>query len=48
VLVALTFALRGIGTNPFTRAAVLTVLGLAASFLVADLAKRLPGLRKIL
>lgn len=48
VLVVLTFGPRGLGTNPFLRAALLTVAGLAASFLVAGLAKRTPGLEKIL
>jgi peptidoglycan/LPS O-acetylase OafA/YrhL len=48
VLVALTPALRPLGANPFLRAAALTLCGLAASFLVADLAKRVPGLRRIL
>ena len=48
VLVALTFALRVIRADPFTLAALLTSAGLIASFLVADVAKRLPGLRAIL
>jgi fucose 4-O-acetylase-like acetyltransferase len=48
VLVALTKALDPLPLNPFSRAAWLTVLGVAASFAVADVAKRLPGLRAIL
>lgn len=48
VLVALTFALRPIAADPFTRAGILTVTGLIASFLVADISKRIPGLRAIL
>jgi len=48
VLVALTPLLRPVACNPFVSAALLTATGLIASFLAADLAKRLPGLRKIL
>lgn len=48
VLVALTPLIRPVAVNPFTGAAVLTVAGLVGSFLVADAAKRLPGLREIL
>jgi glucans biosynthesis protein C len=48
VLVALTPLIRPAAINPFVGATVLTVTGLIASFLVADLAKRLPGLRQIL
>jgi len=48
VLVALTLLLRPLSADPFIRAALLTVVGLAASFLAAGLAKRLPGLRSIL
>ena len=48
VLVALTLALHPLGTNPFLRMLLLTVTGLICSFLAADLAKRIPGLRKIL
>ncbi len=47
ILVALALALHPIGTNPFLRMVVLTVTGLACSFLAADLAKRMPGLRMI-
>jgi peptidoglycan/LPS O-acetylase OafA/YrhL len=48
VLVALTPVIRPTAVNPFLGAALLTATGLAASLLVADLAKRLPGLRRIL
>ena len=48
VLVSLTAALRPLGFNPFVGTVVLTILGLAASFLVADVARRVPGLRAIL
>jgi len=48
VLVALTPVIRPAALHPFVGAALLTVAGLVASFLVADLAKRLPGLRRIL
>jgi len=48
VLVALTPLVRPAAINPFIGAALLTVVGLGASFLVADLANRVPGLREIL
>jgi len=48
VLVALTPVLRPAVANPFFGAALLTLTGLAASFVVADLARRVPGLRKVL
>lgn len=48
VLIALTIAIRSAGLNPFTLAAVLTVTTLVATYAVADLARRLPGLRSIL
>jgi hypothetical protein len=48
VLVALTPLLRPLVGNPFAGAALLTATGLPASFAVADLARRLPGLRRIL
>ena len=48
VLIALTIAFRSLGLNPFTLAAVLTVTTLGATYAVADLARRLPGLRAIL
>jgi len=48
VLVALTPVIRPAAVNPFVGAALLTLAGLIASFFVADLAKRVPGLRQIL
>ena len=48
VLVALTMAFRSGGFNPFALAAILTVTTLAATYAIADLAKRTPGLRAIL
>ena len=48
IMVALTPMLRPLGGNPFSRMVVLTVLTLIASFAAADLAKRTPGLKKIL
>lgn len=48
LLVALTPLLRPAAINPFVGAVLLTVTGLAASFAVADVARRVPGLRKIL
>jgi len=48
VLVALTPVVRPAAIHPFVGAALLTVAGLITSFLVADVAKRLPGLRRIL
>lgn len=48
VLVGLTFVVRPIVGNPFAGAALLTIAGLIASFSIADLAKRVPGVRAIL
>ena len=48
VLVALTLLLRPVAADPFTRTALLTATGLLVSFAVADVAKRVPGLREIL
>jgi glucans biosynthesis protein C len=48
VLVALFMLCRALPQNPFALAALLTVAGLVISFAVADLARRLPGLRAIL
>jgi fucose 4-O-acetylase-like acetyltransferase len=48
VLVALTMVFRSAGLNPFALAAVLTVTTLAATYAIADLARRIPGLRAIL
>jgi len=47
VLIALTMAIRSAGLNPFALAAVLTVTTLIATYAIADLARRLPGLRSI-
>jgi len=48
VLIALTMAFRPLGLNPFALAALLTFTTLAATYLVADIARRIPGLRAIL
>jgi len=48
VLVALTPWLRPVAINPFVGMLALTATGLVASFLVADVARRLPGVRSIL
>jgi fucose 4-O-acetylase-like acetyltransferase len=48
VLVAFTLAMRPVAADAFTHMAVLTVVGLVASFLVADLAKRLPIIGEVL
>lgn len=48
ILVALTPALRGLGTNAIARTAALTALGAVGTFIAADLVRRLPGLRWIL
>jgi len=48
VLVALTPLIRPVAIHPFVGAALLTATGLIGSFLVADWARRLPGLRAIL
>ena len=48
VLVALTPLLRPAVGSPYGGAGLLTFVGLAASFLVADLARRVPGLNRIL
>jgi hypothetical protein len=48
VLVALTPLVRPAAINAFVGAALLTLTGLASSFLLADLARRLPGLNRIL
>lgn len=48
MLIALTIAIRPAGLNPFALAAVLTIATLAATYALADLARRLPGLRHIL
>ncbi len=50
VLVALTMLFRPLETahGPFMLAALLTITGLLASYALADIAKRIPGLRSIL
>ena len=49
VLIALTMLYRPLeSANALALAALLTVTGLIASFLVADLARRIPGLRAVL
>ena len=48
VLVALTPVIRPAVVNPFVGAALLTLTGLVASFAVADLARRVPGLKEII
>jgi peptidoglycan/LPS O-acetylase OafA/YrhL len=48
VLVALTPWLRPVINNPFVGVGLLTFTGLIASYLLADGARRLPGLRRIL
>jgi peptidoglycan/LPS O-acetylase OafA/YrhL len=48
VLVALVPALQPVAFNPLAGAAALTLVGLLASYAVADLARRVPGLRWIL
>jgi glucan biosynthesis protein C len=48
VLVGLMMLLRSFPQNPYILAGLLTTVGLVVSFLLADLARRLPGLRAIL
>jgi glucan biosynthesis protein C len=48
VIIALTLVFRPLPLTPFLHIVLLTGTGLAASFAVADLAKRIPGLRRIL
>ncbi|MEO6005029.1 MAG: acyltransferase family protein [Opitutus sp.] len=48
VLVALMIFFRALPQNAYALALLLTVTGLIASFAIADLARRLPGLRAIL
>jgi len=47
VLVALAMAFRSLPQEPVLLAALLTVAGLTGSFILADLARRIPGLRSI-
>jgi len=48
VLVALTPLIRPAVVNPFVGAALLTLSGLVMSFLAAEVARRVPGLKQIL
>ncbi len=48
VIIALFILFRALPQNPYVLAALLTVTGLLVSYLVADLARRTPGLRSIL
>jgi surface polysaccharide O-acyltransferase-like enzyme len=48
VIIALTLLFRPLPLTPFLHIVLLTTTGLAASFAVADLAKRVRGLRRIL
>lgn len=48
ILVALALGLESIHLSPVSGALLLTILGLTASYLAADIAKRIPGLRQIL
>ena len=48
VLVALTPLLRPLDASPFAKALLLTGLGVSASFAAAEIAHRVPGLRRVL
>ena len=48
VIIALAMLYRALPQNMYALAALLTVTGLVASYILADLARRLPGLRAIL
>ena len=48
ILVALAMLFRALPQNMYGLVALLTFTGLVASYLLADLARRLPGLRAIL
>jgi fucose 4-O-acetylase-like acetyltransferase len=48
VLVLATLALRPLAVDPFVKVSLLTAAGLAGSALVADIARRLPGVRAFL
>ncbi len=48
VIIALFMLFRALPQNPYVLAALLTLAGLLASYAVADLARRTPGLRSIL
>jgi glucan biosynthesis protein C len=47
VIILLAIALRSWPIDPFFKVSIMTGAGLAVSFLIADLARRLPGLRSI-
>jgi peptidoglycan/LPS O-acetylase OafA/YrhL len=47
ILVALMMLFRSLPQNPYFLIALLTTTGLGASFVVADIARRVPGLRAI-
>lgn len=48
VIIALGMLFRALPQNMYALVALLTITGLAASYAVADIARRLPGLRRIL
>ena len=48
VLILFTLWLRPLDANPFFKVSILTAAGLAGSFLVSDMARRVPGLRAML
>jgi peptidoglycan/LPS O-acetylase OafA/YrhL len=48
VLILFTLALRRLDADPFFMVSILTAAGLAGSFLVSDVARRIPGLRAVL
>jgi len=48
VLVLFTLWLRPLDADPFFKVSILTAVGLAGSYLLSDLARRVPGLRSIL
>jgi len=48
ILVALLMLFRALPQNPYLLALLLTISGLAASYALADIARRIPGLRVIL
>lgn len=47
VLILITVAMRPLDMNPFFKVSLLTGAGVACSFLVSDLARRVPGLRRL-
>lgn len=48
ILVALALLVQPVRSNPYVMAVVLTAVGIAASFLIADVAKRIPLLKNVL